>query len=299
MDFRIGATRPGQIVTYEATPDTRYANIENTCTTGNENAIWLSRVAGGNQIVLRGETRSSLEVPVSVTIHDPPMFAGTVLAETLVKSGVRVAGSVQRDRGTHELYAQSKLSNDGAFSAVAVHETPLATVLARANKDSMNVYAEALCKRLGYEATKTSGSWENGAAAIGQFLQGIGVAKTEFTLDDGSGLSKQNTISPNAIVRVLMHNFTGAQREAFLSSLSVAGVDGTLEDRFRGSDLRGRVMGKSGYVNGVRALSGYLKTNNDQWYAFSILMNGPDGGNAAMKTIQERIVRAIDSNAGE
>ena len=74
------------------------------------------------------------------------------------------------------------------------------------------------------------------------------------------------------------------------------GGDGTLEKRFRDSDLRGRVFGKSGYVNGVSSLSGYVKAKDGQWYAFSILMNGVSDI-ATCKQIQERIVKAIDADS--
>ena len=89
---------------------------------------------------------------------------------------------------------------------------------------------------------------ENGPAAVGAFLKKAGVSESEFKLDDGCGLSKQNRISPNALVHVLMYDFFSPNKQAFLSSLSVAGTDGTLEKRFAGSDLRGRVFGKSGFV---------------------------------------------------
>ena len=84
-----------------------------------------------------------------------------------------------------------------------------------------------------------------------------------------------------------------------MNSLSVSGVDGTLEDRFRSNDLRdlrGRVVGKSGYINGVRTLSGFLKSKDGQYYAFSILMNHiPD--DPTVKVLQERILRAVDDHA--
>jgi serine-type D-Ala-D-Ala carboxypeptidase/endopeptidase (penicillin-binding protein 4) len=72
-------------------------------------------------------------------------------------------------------------------------------------------------------------------------------------------------------------------------------VDGTMEDRFRGTDLRGRVLAKSGFVNGVSCLSGFLHARDDQWYGFSILFNEvPPGGTAQAKAIEERIVHAMD-----
>jgi D-alanyl-D-alanine carboxypeptidase/D-alanyl-D-alanine-endopeptidase (penicillin-binding protein 4) len=85
----------------------------------------------------------------------------------------------------------------------------------------------------------------------------------------------------------------------FRNSLAIAGQDGTFEHRFRNSDLRGRVYGKSGYVNAVSSISGYLKAKDDNWYAFSILMNNlPFRTNNTAKELQERIVEAIDGNAG-
>jgi D-alanyl-D-alanine carboxypeptidase/D-alanyl-D-alanine-endopeptidase (penicillin-binding protein 4) len=171
-------------------------------------------------------------------------------------------------------------------------------VLKRANTNSINLYAESLCKRLGHETSRQPGSWENGTAANAAFLKSLGVDESEFKLDDGCGLSKQNRISADALARILTFNFHSANREVFRTSLGVAGVDGTMENRFRGTDLKGRVFAKSGFVNGVRALSGYLHTRDDQWYAFSILMNKvPE--TPEIKTIQDRIVKAIDSHAAE
>jgi D-alanyl-D-alanine carboxypeptidase/D-alanyl-D-alanine-endopeptidase (penicillin-binding protein 4) len=168
-------------------------------------------------------------------------------------------------------------------------------VLARANKDSMNLYAEALCKRLGYETTHESGSWANGTAAVRKFLtDSVGVSGEELTLDDGCGLSKKNGISANALAQTLVHNFRSPQREAFINSLAIGGVDGTLDRRFL-DDLRGRVFAKSGFVNNVSCLSGYVHTRDDQWFCFSILMNNVFSGGA--KQLQERVVKAIDVHA--
>lgn len=287
VDFQIQTASPGQIVRYTLDPNTRYLNIRNACVAGKDNSIWLSREAGSNNVILKGEARVSTKEPVSVTVHDPSMFAATVFSETLAANGVRREGSIRRD---------NTFRSRNVGTVVAVHETPLATVLARANKDSMNLYAESLCKRLGRESSGQSGSWANGTLALADFLRQIGVADDQFHLDDGCGLSRENVISPRAITKVLTHEFHSRNKDAFLISLSMAGVDGTLEDRFKGSDLRGRVMGKSGYVNGVRSLSGYLKAKDGRHYAFSILMNRL-GDDPTSKILQEKIVKAVDAHA--
>jgi len=227
-------------------------------------------------------------------VHDPSMYAAQVLADTLTLSGIEVTGKVNRNLNAH----LERAKDPANWRAVGVHETPIAVALARANKDSINLYAECFCKLLGHEVTKSPGSWASGTAAVGTFLHQIGISGSEFHLDDGSGLSKQNDISPHALTRVLEHDFRGRSSDAFVASLSVAGVDGTLEDRFRGTDLRRRVVGKSGFVEGVSCLSGFLHARDGQWYAFSIMMNGiPYKSNTLAKSLQEKIVRALDAHA--
>ncbi|MEA2710407.1 MAG: hypothetical protein QOF78_3008 [Phycisphaerales bacterium] len=292
IDFwvRPGAA-PGQPVAYTMNPDTRYATVKNLAVTGDDKGVGVSRPPAKNDLTLRGETGQTLGRPISVPIHDPPMFAATVLAETLARSGIAVNGSVSRDRGVRDRYA----ADAQGWSVVAALDTKLSTVLERANKDSMNLYAEAMCKRLGREASGQSGSWANGTVAMADFLKHIAVADDQYKLDDGSGLSRENAISPDAMLKILAHNFRGPNRELFISSLAVAGADGTFEKRFK-NNLKGRVFGKSGYIGGVSALSGYLKTDDGKWFAFSILMNGITD-NVTAKTLQERIVAAIDDNA--
>jgi D-alanyl-D-alanine carboxypeptidase/D-alanyl-D-alanine-endopeptidase (penicillin-binding protein 4) len=290
IGFIIQPTATGRRVEFSLAPNTRYVLVDNQCVTG-QNEVQLGRKPGTNEVLLRGEAPASGPSSLQETIHDPPMYAATVFAETIAASGIPVTGAVARDRTV----TQQRQKAPGDWKVVSIHETPLSIALARANKDSINLYAESLCKRLGHESSHASGSWENGTAAVGAFLKKAGVSESEFDLDDGSGLSKKNHISPGALVRVLTYDFFSPNRDAFLNSLSITGVDGTLEDRFRGTDLRRRVIGKSGFVEGVSCLSGFLKARDGQWYAFSIMMNGiPYKSNSLAKALQEKIVRALD-----
>ena len=293
VDVWIKATTRGQPVEYLLDPDTRYVSIRNVCVTGNNSAVGITRTQGTNELVLRGEVSANLGEPASAPIHDPPMFAATVLAETLARNGVSVQGKVSRD-----LTARERIDKEPAgWTMVAALETKLSTVLDRANKDSMNLYAECLCKRLGNAVSGQSGTWENGTAAVGEFLKRVGVPATQFHLDDGSGLSKENAVSAETLVKVLTYDYFSKNKEIFMNSLAVAGADGTFKGRFKGN-LNGRVFGKSGYVDYVSAISGYLHAHDDNWYAFSILMNNcPYKTNDQAKKIQERIVAAIDENA--
>ncbi|MDP9175959.1 MAG: D-alanyl-D-alanine carboxypeptidase/D-alanyl-D-alanine-endopeptidase [Planctomycetota bacterium] len=296
IDFYVRPSGFGRIVSYTTDPSTGYVTVKNTCVGGDEDSIWLSRQPGTNDLVLRGKARQANDVPVSVTIHDPPLYAGAVLAETLQGSGVAVHGSVKRDRSLRMAYARAVETGDKSWALLAVHETPLTTVISRANKDSLNLYAECLCKRLGFNATG-NGTWKDGTAAVGQFLSSLKIPSDQFFLDDGCGLSKKNAISAHAMVTVLTHDYYSQDSSAWMGSLAVAGEDGTLAERFRGMDLRGRVIAKTGFVNGVSCLSGYLHAKDDAWYCFSIMFNGiPEGTNSGAKVLQERIVRAIDQH---
>ncbi len=298
VEYLVQPTTPGGRVSFTTDPATEYLSIQNRCVTGASNGIGVVRQPGTNTVTLRGQTPSRGVARVAGTVHDPSLFAGTVLSETMTAAGIPVTGAVRRDRTARQ--ERLRLGTAAAdWSVVGVHETPIEAIIGRANKDSVNLYAECLCKRLGCETTRTSGTWESGTAAVGGFLTTtVAVPAGEFRLDDGSGLSKENAISPHAIASVLAYDFYAKNRDIFFPSLSVAGVDGTLKDRFRAApvrDLRERVFGKSGFVEGVSTLCGYLHARDGQWYAFSIMLNGiPRGSNGEIKPLQEKIVKAIE-----
>lgn len=292
VDFTITPGEVGQLAAFAINPPTLYLNITNTCLTSPENAVKLSRDPMTNDVSLAGHAPSRGTVGVSITVHDPSLFGATVFSEALKAAGIAVTGEVRRDRTVRARHDAGAI----AWAVLGVNETPLTTALARANKDSMNLYAESLCKRVGFARSHQPGSWANGTEAVGALLVKAGAPAEQFHLDDGCGLSKLNNISPNAICRLLIYDFHGANRQTFMASLAIAGVDGTLEDRFRGSDIRGRLFGKSGFVEGVSSLSGYLHARDGGWYAFSILMNGiPHLSNSEIKPLQEKIIKAVDA----
>jgi len=272
-------------------PMTHYATFKAALSPGSKRVFTVSREMGTNVFNLRGDPPDR-GGKVTRTIHDPGLFAGTVLAETVQGAGIRMSGSVKRaggygGRSTAELNA----------TVVGTYSTPIGAVLARTNKASANLYAEALCKRIGFDAaSKSPGSWQRGLDTTRAYLRDIGIPENDFLLSDGCGLSKKNAISARALVRVLCYEYYGKNRDAYVRSLSVAGVDGTLDDRFARTGLEKRVFGKSGFVEGVSSLSGYLQAKDGQWYAFSILVNGiPRYSNPQVKLLQERIVRAVDA----
>jgi len=271
-------------------PRSDLIDIQSRLTLG-DGELFLSRTAGTNNIILRGQRNGPNREPWRVTIHDPSLFAGSVCARTFITGGVNVR-SVERDATVR----QALEANSPDWVVIAQAKTPIGIVLDHANKESANLYAEALARRTAFKVTGT-GDWPASGRALSQFLAEIGVNTDEFSLDDGCGLSKNNRISANALAAVLSHMHHSTDRELFFNSLSQGGVDGTLSNRFNSKLLAGKVAGKSGFVRGVSALSGYLKSRDGSVYVFSILLNGvPSGQNSLAKAMQDRIVAAIENS---
>ena len=249
LDFYVRVTSPGQVVQYSMDPPTHYASVVNQCVTGADKGAWLSRDPDANNLTLRGEAGRDSVDPVSVPVHDPPLFAACVFAEMCKATGIAVNGKVARDRTV-----RADLGKDAKLQTLAVYETPIENVMARANKDSVNLYAECLCKRLGAATTGQSGTWESmGVAATKEFLlKSVGVGEDEFVLDDGCGLSRKNAVSANVFCRVLEHDWCGPNRDTFVSTMAIGGVDGkTLKKAAFTDDPMGRVFAKTGFIRGV------------------------------------------------
>jgi D-alanyl-D-alanine carboxypeptidase/D-alanyl-D-alanine-endopeptidase (penicillin-binding protein 4) len=158
------------------------------------------------------------------------------------------------------------------------------------NKVSQNLHAEILLRLLGREKG-TAGTVEGGLEVMRGFLNNVGVAPDQYVFYDGSGLSRQNLVTPGAVVLLLRYAAQQAWGASFRDTLPVAGVDGSLAERFTDEDVQGRVRGKTGSLGGVKTLSGYATTDRGEEVAFSILTN-----NLNLPT--KRVTDAIDDVVG-
>ena len=158
----------------------------------------------------------------------------------------------------------------------AVESLPLSQLVVETNQQSNNLYAEALLRTLGINQAAPNppieSTLESGIQALEAALSQLGVDPQSYLLADGSGLSRQNLVSPRAIVQTLQGIAQTTQRDVYRASLSVAGISGTLRNRFRDTPIQGQLQGKTGSLNGVIGLSGYL-TATDVPTVFSILGN--------------------------
>ncbi|NBO65954.1 MAG: D-alanyl-D-alanine carboxypeptidase/D-alanyl-D-alanine-endopeptidase [Acidobacteria bacterium] len=196
---------------------------------------------------------------------------------------------------------------------------PLSEMIKVVNKESQNLHAELLLRQLGRAAlaaaSNSTGNAEQAAQvdelglplpvinagniARRQFLEKAGVDVRPLSLRDGSGLARQNLVTPAATVRLLAFMANHPFQQQFLDSLVVAGVDGTMERRLQQTPVTGNLRGKTGSLSFVNALSGYLQTRGGTRLIFSLMGNNFVGPSKAVTLTMDRICILLAEYSGE
>ncbi len=293
------AQGPGGPPTAMVQPDASWIDVDTrgarTVSQG-QNSAWLVRVDDHTRFRLLGEVRRPGTEPIRVTIQNPPLFAARLLADRLARLGVAVPGD-RRSAATLAARLAEPSEDLPTGEVVASIRTPLAEVLRRCNSDSYNLYAECLLKRVGHQLTREPGSWSNGASVVRMLVsERLGpehAART--TVVDGSGMSRENRVSAGTLARWLSHLASQPTvADAFTSSLATPGL-GTLKARFATTKPRNTLHAKSGYLDRVRSLSGYLVTpDGSRQVVFSIIINGgdtPEQAQAAARLVEDIVLR--------
>ena len=262
------AGEPGRVT---LSPPTAYVPVENRVVTspaGTPPRLDASRAATGTGIVVAGTVPTDTAgVDEEVAVRDNTAYFAAVLRETLRSSGIEVQGpAVDAD-------ALPAAERGEAAAPLFVHASPpMREVLAAFLKPSQNQYGEILLKTLGREL-RGEGTASAGAAAIDSLFRARGLPAGALAQADGSGLSRYNLVAPELLAAVLEHMMKSPHWEVWHAALPVAGTDGTLAGRFRGTPLAGRLHAKTGTLSGVRALSGYVPGPDGEPLVFSILLN--------------------------
>jgi D-alanyl-D-alanine carboxypeptidase/D-alanyl-D-alanine-endopeptidase (penicillin-binding protein 4) len=176
-------------------------------------------------------------------------------------------------------------------TVLAVHESPpLWQAIQVVNKVSQNLHAEMLLREVAH-VTHGIGTLEAGRAERETFLKEIGITpeETGFTLEDGSGLARQDLTTPDSTVLLLKYMWQRPDRDVWLRSLPIGGVDGSLQHRFQGIPGAERVHAKTGSISHVNALSGYIETRKHRWLAFSAMVNATNGPNGEVRDFLDRL----------
>jgi len=229
-------------------------------------AVGTYRNKEPNKIVIYGRCKNKVG-PFDVAIERPAAFFGFLLYENLAKAGIKTNGHLIEK--TFDDHSNFRLRDRNSLGLAA--EALLKTIAANDNPDGKN------------------GSWDRGRELISEFLPGLGIDKSQFYIDDGSGLSRQNELSAYTITKVLLNIYNSKNWELYKDSLAVGGVDGTIARYFKEKKYKGKISGKTGYINGVRSFSGLCITEQGD-YIFSILTNNTNGHT---RTVINDIAKAI------
>ena len=226
---------------------------------------------------------------VHPSVPDPESYAGSVLARSLAAGGIAVTGALR-----------SGVTPAGATILWTHHSEPLPQLLADFWYPSDNLMGEMLLKELGVHFKGEPGSDENGGALERQYLTSIGVDPATVSISDGSGLSQYDRITPRDFLKILQSDWSGPNRDVVLNALPVAGVRGSLKSSYKGTAAEKMVFAKTGSINHVRTISGFIQTKTHGPVTFSFLINqwmGEDQphGAADLAKVRGAILAAIAS----
>jgi D-alanyl-D-alanine carboxypeptidase/D-alanyl-D-alanine-endopeptidase (penicillin-binding protein 4) len=292
-------------------PGATWLEIENRARTvaDGKNSVWLTRDPESNRFTMFGEVRFPTKVPVEITVHEPALLAGQLLAAELPHAGVAV-GKVPALAEGRKLSREDELAavasarlaqpgEPGGGRTLAAVTTHIRDVLERCNNDSQNLYAESMIKRVGHEVTGEPGSWTNGSSVVRMTIaQHLGAEFAATTVvSDGSGMSREDKVAPRTLARWLdLLQKNPKFGEEFVESMATPG-EGTLHRRFGDIKLHSVLRAKSGKLDGVRCLSGYLTDKQTgHRVAFSVMVNNLKEGEQALQALQfhEDVVALAD-----
>jgi len=285
VDITVTPTEVNLPPTITVYPNTQYVTINNQ-------AITLADTLGLKKLRIKRrweEASNIIDISGNVlveqepktyyrNIEDPVLFTGHVFKKLLADAGITVKGPIMKD------------TLRTPAIQIATHQSlPLREANVNLMKKSDNLTAESFVKMIGYVTTGQSGSWDTGILAIKSFLfDEVGLDTSQFNYVDGSGVSRYNYCSPNHLIQVLRYGFQDYTINAeYLAALPTGGWDGTLRKRLRSESINRRIRAKTGTLEGVSCLSGYVYTADGEPLAFSILINGYVGEAKPYQTLQD------------
>lgn len=294
-----GSKSPGA-ASVVVTPNDGNVRLTNNATTGERDAsttIGIKRDLSNNEVVVWGEFPiGGHAYSAFLSVHDPALWASTKLKQLLIARGIQVDGEVaSRD---FRAAPSAQFDPQKGIELASIESATLTDIVRKTNKQSNNLYAELILRTLGKEKGITvsdpdprknaaRGDDEAGVAVIRKWFSDHQIDVSTMALQDGSGLSRLDLITPESAARLLAIASQASWRQAFYDSLPIAGHDGTLQGRM--TNLTGRIAAKTGTLTYVHSLSGYAITRSGDAVAFSILCNDATG--------EARPVRTIDAIA--
>jgi D-alanyl-D-alanine carboxypeptidase/D-alanyl-D-alanine-endopeptidase (penicillin-binding protein 4) len=280
----VRATRPGARPSVRVQPE-NVVSIDNRATTSSRwrgNTLQVTRTFSTNELVLTGSVARSYNGTLAVPVSDPTTFVLRSFERRLQEAGI------ETDLELVDIDALDEKPDRGSPLFVEFSR-PLAEIAAVMNKESNNFYAEQVFRSYGW-----GGSAKGAARRTKSFLREADINTRQVLIHDGSGLSRKDLITPQAMVKLLAHMTEHEEREAFLASLPRGGErNTTLDYRLSRTD----VQAKTGSLEFVRGLSGYTKRPNGNRVAFALFANNYTGPSYQISRTIDDIVRAVASSS--
>jgi len=249
----------------------------------------------------RGDTATARTAPLEIlsdSVGGALHVRGTVpLGDSVIVTRAYRHSNDAARMALRTLLAERKIRvTDGAAASararvdtlVVLTSPPLRDVHTRMQKPSQNQLAEAIFKTIGREVTGV-GSADSARVAIERQLVSWGIGASEVAIRDGSGLSRHDYLTPRAVVRLLTVMQQQPTFDLFFAALPIAGVDGTIASRLRGTPAEGNLRAKTGTLDKARSLSGYVTTRDGHQLVFSMLCNNWTGSVRDVERVQDAI----------
>jgi D-alanyl-D-alanine carboxypeptidase/D-alanyl-D-alanine-endopeptidase (penicillin-binding protein 4) len=261
-------------------PVADYFQLKNrvmTSAAGTGNKYSVERLPGSMQLDVWGQIPVDAgEDTDTVAIANPPRLVAELFRSALETRGIAVKEQVEVRNSTRLEAASSLelLSKPLPRLVLAEHDSPpLREAIKVVNKESENLHAEMLLRTLGRVQTNR-GSVAGGLEVVNAFAaQQVGILPGETYFSDGSGLSREDLVAPHATVKLLLYMARSTHFQAYFDSLPVSGIDGTLAHRLLTDDVKGKIHAKTGSVEHVNTLSGYMDLPSGKRLVFSIMAN--------------------------
>lgn len=249
-----------------------------TVARGQGRRLSVHRPLGKNVIEVRGQM--PVDDPgfaASVAVSDPALIFATMFRTALERRGVVFTGRTRTITAEDRADRSQPLEVSSLIELAARQSPPLSVIAAQTLKPSQNLYTELLLRALGKAAgtDPRQSAEEAGIKAVKDFLTRAGIDPSRVQMLDGSGLSRGNLVTADATVRLLIYMNRHPHGYTFRDAMPVAGIDGTLRNRMKGTAAMSNVRAKTGTLSSASSLSGYLFTAAGERLVFSVIINNP------------------------
>ncbi len=299
------------VVITSGPPATSFMTIANHATTaarGSRSDLHIYRGLGANTLEISGSLPlGDTGFIGGVAVPDPALAFVSMLRDALVKRGVKIDGRLRTvDARSGGSIVPSSPAGPAPIEIASLQSPPFSIIAAHTLKPSQNQYTELILRTLGKiqppnpgDATRARDNEDAGLEVVTSFLRQAGVGESEIALNDGSGLSRNDLISANTTVQLLTFMTKHRYFAQFRDALPIAGVDGTLRTRMRGTPAEGNVRAKTGSLSSVASLSGYVTTAAGEHLVFSMMLNNYPDAAAVRRDSIDAIAILLASFAGK